>query len=111
MASSGCCNRLRNEHVTRARSLRPSARNFAAFLERETLHSYPWASQVTLVVKYLPANARDIRDTDRIPELGRSPGGGHDTLLQCSCLENPMDQGGWQTTVCCITEADMTEVT
>ena len=93
MASSGCCNRLRNEHVTRARSLRPSARNFAAFLERETLHSYPWASQVTLVVKYLPANARDIRDTDRIPELGRSPGGGHGNPLQYSCLENPHGQG------------------
>ena len=24
-----------------------------------------------------------------IPELGRSPGGGHGNPLQCSCLENP----------------------
>ena len=31
-----------------------------------------WASQVALVVKYQPANARD---PGSIPELGRSPGG------------------------------------
>ena len=51
------------------------------------------ASQVALVVKNLPANARDIRDTSLIPESGRSPGGGHGNPLQCSCLENPMDRG------------------
>ena len=33
------------------------------------------------------------------PGLGRSPGGGHGNPLQCSCLENPMDRGGWGTTV------------
>ena len=27
-----------------------------------------------------------------IPELGRSPGGGHDNPLQYSCLENPHGQ-------------------
>ena len=27
-----------------------------------------------------------------IPELGRSPGGGHGNPLQCSCLENPHGQ-------------------
>ena len=31
-----------------------------------------WDSQVVLVVKNLPANARDIRDIDLIPGLGRS---------------------------------------
>ena len=30
---------------------------------------------------------------------GRSPGEGHGNPLQCSCLENPMDQGAWQATV------------
>ena len=35
------------------------------------------ASQVALVVKNLPANARDIRDVHSIPQLGRSPGEGH----------------------------------
>ena len=34
-------------------------------------------------------------DTDLIPGLGRSPGGGHGNPLQCSCLGNPMDRGAW----------------
>ena len=38
-------------------------------------------------------------DTDSIPGLGRSPGGGHGNQLQYSCLENPMDRGAWQATV------------
>ena len=37
-----------------------------------------WASQVALVVKTLPANARDVRNTASIPGLGRSFGRGHD---------------------------------
>ena len=41
------------------------------------LLSLQWASQVVLVVKNLPANAGDIRDTGSIPRSGRSPGGGH----------------------------------
>ena len=49
-----------------------------------------------LEVKNLLANAGDIRDTGLIPELGRSPGGGHGNPLQYSCLENPMDRGDWQ---------------
>ena len=31
--------------------------------------------------------------------LGISPGGGHGTPLQYSCLENPMDGGAWWDTV------------
>ena len=27
------------------------------------------------------------------------PGGGHDNLLQYSCLENPVDRGAWWATV------------
>ena len=34
-----------------------------------------------------------------ISGLGRSPGRGHGNLLQCSCLENPMDRGAWWATV------------
>ena len=33
------------------------------------------------------------------PGLGRSPGGGHGTPLQYSCLENPMNRGPWQAAV------------
>jgi len=55
-----------------------------------------WASQVALVVKNLPANVGDIRDTGSIPGLGRSPGGRRGNPLQYSCLENPMDRGAWK---------------
>ena len=54
-----------------------------------------WASQVTLVVKNLSANAGDGRDAGSIPGSGRSPGGGHGNPLQYSCLENPTDR--WAT--------------
>ena len=54
-----------------------------------------WASQVTLVVKNLPANAEDKRVAGSIPGLGRPPGGGHGNPFQYSCLENPMDRGAW----------------
>ena len=54
---------------------------------------------VALVVKNLPASAGDIRDTGLIPGSGRSPGGGHDNLLQYSCPEDPMDRGAWWATV------------
>ena len=57
------------------------------------------ASQVTLVVKNPPANARDIRDEGSIPGSGRPPGGGQGNPLQCSCLENPTDRGDWWATV------------
>ena len=50
-------------------------------------------SQVALVVKNLPPNARDIRDSSLIPGLGRSAGGGY--TLQYSCLENPTDRRAW----------------
>ena len=51
------------------------------------------------VAKNWPANAGDIRDMGSVPGLGRLPGGGHDNLLQYSCLENPMDRGAWWATV------------
>ena len=41
--------------------------------------------------KNLPANAEGVRDVGLIPGLGISPGGGHSSPLQYSCLENPMD--------------------
>ena len=50
------------------------------------------------MVNNLPTNAGDIRDAGSIPGSRRSPGGGHGSLLQCSCLENPMgkEPGGPQ---------------
>ena len=66
-----------------------------------------WASHVALVVKNLPANAGEVRDTDLIPGLGRSLGGGHGKPLQYSCLENPMDRGAWQATVHRVTKSQI----
>ena len=44
-------------------------------------------------------NAGDEGDEDLIPTLGSSPGGGHGTTLQYSCLENPMDRRAWRAIV------------
>ena len=47
------------------------------------------------MIKNLPDNEEDIRDVCSIPGLGRSPGEGNGNPLQRSCLEKPMDSGGW----------------
>ena len=54
------------------------------------------------VVKSPPANAGDA---DSVPGSGRSPGGGNGNMLQCSCLENPMDRGTWQAAVHRVTKS------
>ena len=53
------------------------------------------ASQVVLVLKNLPTNARDTGDMGSIPESGRPSGEGHGNPLQYSCLVNPVDRGAW----------------
>ena len=50
---------------------------------------------MSLVVKNLPASARDARDTSLIPGSGRSPGVGNGNPFQYSCLENSMDREAW----------------
>ena len=42
--------------------------------------------------KVAACNAGDLGS---VPQLGRSPGGGHDNPLPYSCLEDPMDRGAW----------------
>ena len=44
-------------------------------------------------------------DVGLIPGLGRSPGEGNGYPLQYSYLENPMDRGIWQATVCGVTKS------
>ena len=41
------------------------------------------------------ASACNAGDLGSIPGSGRSPGEGNGNLLQCSCLENPVDGGAW----------------
>ena len=60
--------------------------HFHRFNEKVSLF---WASWV---VKNPPANEGDLRDSESIPGLGKSPGGGHGNPLQYSCLENPHGQ-------------------
>ena len=63
-------------------------------------------SQVALAVKNLPANIGDIRDTNPVPGLGRSPGVWTGNPLQYSCLENPMDGGAWWAIVHRVTKSE-----
>ena len=48
------------------------------------------------VVKNQPVT----QEMDSIPGLGRCPGKVNDNRVQHSCLENSMDRGAWQATVC-----------
>ena len=54
------------------------------FLFTEVVGDCDWlgASQVALVAKNPPANIGDKRNAGLIPELGRSPGGGHGNPLR-----------------------------
>ena len=47
---------------------------------------------MVLVVKNLPDNAGDVTDMGSIPKSRRSPGGGHSSPLQYSCLGSPHGQ-------------------
>ena len=64
-----------------------------------------WAFQMALVVKNLPANARDKGDVGSIPGLGRSPGVGYGNPLQYSCLEKSMGRRAWWAIVHGITKS------
>ena len=49
--------------------------------------------------KESPLPIQEMQDLGLIPELGRSPGGGHGNLLLYSGLENPMNRAAWRATV------------
>ena len=53
-------------------------------------------SQGVLVVKNLPANAGEVRDTGLIPGSGRSPGGGHSNPSSILARRIHMDRGVWE---------------
>ena len=58
-----------------------------------------------VVVKNVPVNVGDIRNSGLIPGSERFPGIGRGNPLQCSCLENPMDRGAWWATVYGVTKS------
>ena len=51
------------------------------------------------MVKNLPVNAVDKRDTGSIPESGRSPGEETGDPFEYSYMENPIDRVVWQVIV------------
>ena len=61
------------------------------------------------VVESLPASTGDPGHMGPVPGLGTSPGGGHGSKPQYSCLENSVDRGAWWATVHGVTESDTTE--
>ena len=68
---------------------------------RVSLHEPPQESLVTQTLKECACDAGDLGS---VLGSGRSPGEGSGNLFQYSCLENPMDRGGWQATVCGISK-------
>ena len=70
-----------------------------------------WVSQVGLVMKNPPANARYIRDIDFILGLGRSAGGGHATYSRLLAWRTAWteEQAGYSPKSC--TQLNKTEVT
>ena len=57
----------------------------------------------------IKASAYKVGDPGSIPGSGRSSGEGNGKPLQYSCLENPLEGGAWQATVCGVAESDTTE--
>ena len=51
------------------------------------------------------ASTCNAGDLNSIPGSGRSLGEGNGNPLQYSCLENPMDRGGWQAIVHGVTKS------
>ena len=66
----------------------------------DTMYKIDRASQVVLVVKNLLANTRDIRDVGSNPWVGMIPWRRAWQPTPVFLLENPMDRGVWQATVC-----------
>jgi len=57
------------------------------------------------MIKNLPANAGDPRDTALILGSGRSPGGENGNPFRYFCLENFMNRGAWRATIRRVTKS------
>ena len=69
-------------------SLRVLSKNFISLV-------VTWSFPGSTVVKNLPANAQELRDSCSIPRLERSLGVGKGNSLQYSCWWNSMDRWRW----------------
>ena len=59
------------------------------------------------MVKNLPANSGDVRDTGSVPGSERSSGAGDGSPCWYSCLGNLVDRGAWWATVHGITKGQL----
>ena len=70
-----------------------------------------WTTNNRVEPKGLPCSSNgkesacNTGDPGSIPGSGRSSREGNGSPLQYSCLENPMDRGAWQATVCGIAKS------
>ena len=77
----------------------PFSREYSQLRDRIQVSCIAGGSFTRWATREAPsANAGDTGDSGSIPELGRSPGEGNCNPLQYSCLENPLDRGGWWAT-------------
>ena len=75
----------------------------------ENSHPFPKMKGASLVAQMVKESACNAGDLGSIPGSGRSPGEGNGYPLKCSCLENCMDRGAWQTVVHGVAESDTAE--
>ena len=97
-------------HIGRASSVAQLVKNLSA-MQKTPANSWagkiPWRMDRLCTPVFLGSpggsdgkeSGRKVGDLGSVPELGRSPGGGHGHPLQYSCLENPMDRGAWRAIV------------
>ena len=88
------------------KSLRPCSLVFKLFYFCSSdstislIHLYDtWGFPQWLSREESVCDAGASRDAVSFLGSGRSPGGGHGSSLQYSCLENPIDREAWQATV------------
>ena len=86
------CSAMRGDSCTSVMSTPSLLSWLAAFIKQNT--GFPDG----LAHKESTCSAGDTEDTGSIPGWGRAPGEGNGSLLQYSCLENPIDRGTWLVT-------------
>ena len=86
------CSAMRGDSCTSVMSTPSLLSWLAAFIKQNT--GFPDGS----AHKESTCSAGDTEDTGSIPGWGRAPGEGNGSLLQYSCLENPIDRGTWLVT-------------
>ena len=99
--SNNSVNKQNNRHTL----IEFPTRELHIILSAPDLKKLLWGFPGGTVVKNPPANAGDTGDVGLNPGQERSPGGGHSSPLQYSCLKNPMDRRAWWARVLGVTKS------